>query len=345
MIPMKKKSYLLLVLIFYFLCPAFTNAQGWLNRILSKNKTVETYNLLSDTFTFTTIRNDPDGRPNLTLLLNPAYLEFYGLNINMGAEASIHYSIHNKINFWGLYKQAYIELVNKYTVDQNNSYGGPATGPTTLKNGEVGVEYNFKSVTDPYDESIFMGRYLEHAINRSITANYLDNYGLRISAQYFETYFSGDQIPLSGYYINDPSKKIFSLGNGTLGTVMQENIIGIGTSRTGIHDLLVSNSSLGKRETQYKTYLYGDILFAPAISYTNVIMKNYGDLSRQQFTGFNVNSATTKSRIGFRAGFTFNDLSKVGFTFSLETGVRPGPDFVSGLYFMGKFGIALNGKI
>jgi len=299
--------------------------------------------LLQDSFKFITVRNDPEHEPNLSIYLTPAVIEMYGLNVNLGYEASARYSL-KKWAFWGLYRGVYAELVNKNTIEQSNSIGGPAQPPVTLMNGEIGGEYLYRTSVENDEELVQIGRYGDYTMRRRVDADYQVKYGIRLGLQYFQTYFTGDQIPISGYYVNDPKKKVYDFGPGQLGTNMQENIVDIGFSKTGIHDLEISNFTLGNRSVSYKTYLYGDLMFAPSIAYTNVLMKSYPDLSREPITDFNVNSSILKSRFGGRVGFLYTNLTKLGIDFGFEVGFRPGPSFITGMYGLGKFGVSLNCK-
>jgi hypothetical protein len=297
-----------------------------------------------DTFHLFVIGNYPEHSENLNILLNPAYVDLYGLNVNMGYEASVHYT-RNKFSFWAGYRGSYYELVIKNTIAEDNSLGGPADGLATAKNIEIGAEYNYVTRKETNEELIKLGRHGGYSFSRRMQADYLLNYGYRFGVQYFETYISGDQVPFSGYFISDPRKRIINFGLGQVGTVMQENIINLGASMTNTHDLLVKNQWLGKKRVAYKTYIYGDLMFAPAMVYSNVIMKSYPNLSRLQYTDFDINTATPKSRFGARVGFTYYDLSTIGLTFGLEAGLRPGPNVATGFYAMAKFGVSINAKI
>jgi len=298
--------------------------------------------LLNDTFNFVQLRNDPMNASNLSLKINPFYFELYGINSNLGYDASIRYRIQNKFAIGAEYRGSYFESVEKESIDQVGSFGGPATGSTNYQNFSLNAEYYFNTKLDTNVENVRIGRFRGFLLTERVTALYELQYGLRLGWQYFQTYISGNQIPFSGYYINDPNKTIISFGNEPMGTMMEENIINIGYSITSRHDLLISNHTLGKSKVMGESSLYGDILFAPAISYTNVIMPNYEYLSGEKYTDFNVNSGIPKSRFGARVGFDYADLSVYGLTFGLETGFRPGPSLTSGFYFMGKFGFILN---
>ena len=300
---------------------------------------------LRDTFSFTQLRNDPANASNLTLLLDPFYFELYGLNPNLGYAASLRYRWQNKLALKLSYRGSYYESVEKESVGQPGSFGGPATGVSTLQSIDLNGDYYFNSQIDTNVESVNIGIFRGFAFNERVNALFQLQYGLRLGVQYFQTFVSGDQIPFSGYFENDPAKKVINFGLEQLGTMMEENIINIGASITGRHDLLITNHTLGQSKVMNETYLYGDILFAPAMAYTNVILTNYQYISREQYTDFVVTNNITKSRFGFRIGFDYCDLSRAGLSFSMEAGIRPGPSSDTGLYVMGKFGVALNAKI
>jgi hypothetical protein len=300
--------------------------------------------VVRDSFKFSVIANNPEHEQNLSVFLYPGYFELYGLNINMGYETMLRYSNNRNFSAWALYRGSYFEFVSKNTVNEENSIGGPATSPATLKNFEIGGEYIFNHLVEKNDESVYIGRFGGYKATRNINADYARDYGLRLGVQYFETYISGDQIPLKGYYENDPSKKTVNFGLGQLGTNLEENIIGLGLSMASTHDLVLNNQTLGTRKNHYRSYLYGDILYAPAMVYTNVVVKGYPIISGLPYTDFNVN-ATEKMRVGLRMGFIYYDLSPLDVSFGLEGGSRPGPSFVTGLYALAKFGIAINSKV
>jgi len=300
---------------------------------------------LRDTFSFTQLRNDPANASNLTLLLDPFYFELYGINTNLGYSASLRYRWHNTIALKLAYRGSYYESVEKESIGQAGSFGGPATGVSNLQSIDLNADYYFNSKIDTNVESVNIGLFRGFNFNERVTALFQAQYGLRLGFQYFQTFVSGDQIPFSGYFESDPSKKIVNFGLEQLGTMMEENIINIGASITGRHDLLITNQTLGQSKVMNETYLYGDILYAPELAYANVILTNYQYLSREQYTDFVVNNNISKSRFGFRIGFDYTDLSRAGLNFGMEAGFRPGPTFDSGLYVMGKFGVALNAKI
>jgi len=243
------------------------------------------------------------------------------------------------------YRASYFESVEKVNVDQIGSFGGPALGTSNVQNADVNLDFFLKTIMDTAAESVNIGGYRGFMLRERVKALFEAQYGIRLGVQYYRTFVSGDQIYLSGYYENDPSKRIVNFGLEQIGTMMQENIVNLGLSITGRHDLLISNQTLGKNKVMNETYIYGDILYAPAIVYTNVIAINYENISREKYTDFNVNDNTPKSRFGFRAGFDYTDLNVAGLTFGMEAGFKPGPTFISGLYVMGKFGIAINAKI
>jgi hypothetical protein len=299
---------------------------------------------MKDTFHFTVLPSNLWNEPDLNIQLNPYYFELYGLNINMGYDAWAQYN-HDWLNVWASFKGSYLELVNKNTVDEKNSLGGPAISPMSLQNFEIGLEDNLFSKTEESEELINIGNFGGYGFSRNIKTKYRLDYGLRLGFQYFQTYVSGDQIHFAGYYINDPEKKIVNFGLGQVGTNMQENIINIGGSATFSHDYQMDNPTLGTRGIHYRTYLYGDIMFAPEIVYTNIIMKNYPNISREPYTDFNVNTGTPKSRIGARVGFKYYSLKPLGLSFGLELGARPGPSFADGIYGMLKFGVAVNARL
>src|SRR6185312_8358686 len=211
-------------------------------------------------------------------------------------------------------------------------FGGPANGLSNFENASLNGDFFFKTELDTNIETVKVGRYRGFMLSERVTSLYLLQYGLRLGLQYFQTYISGDQIPFSGYYVNDPKKSVVQFGTEQVGTMMEENIVNIGYSICSRHDLLISNHTLGKSKVMGETYLYGDLLYAPAMTYANVIMPNYEYLSGEKYTDFNVNSGITKSRFGVRIGFDYSDLSAYGLTFGLETGFRPGPTFGTGLY-------------
>ncbi len=337
-----KRSFLLIIWLL-LLCSGMVDAQNNTSKPKHRKEAIDI--LLNDTFSFVQLRNDPVNAANLSLRINPFYFELDGLNSNLGYDASIRYRIHNKFAISAEYRGSYFESIEKFGIDQVGSFGGPATGATNFENFSLNGDYYFNSKLDTNVESVRIGRYRGFWLTERVTALYQLQYGLRLGLQYFQTYISGNQIAFSGYYINDPNKTVVNFGNEPIGTMMEENIISIGYSVTARHDLLISNKTLGKSKVMGESCLYADILYAPAITYTNVIMPNYEYLSGEKYTDFNVNNGIPKSRFGARIGFDYSDLSIYGLTFGLETGFRPGPTFTSGLYVMGKFGFILNMKI
>ena len=335
----------LLIVVLLVLCSMNVNAQNDSIKHRHRFKSQPFERSLRDTFSFTQLRNDPANASNLTFLLDPFYFELYGLNSNLGYAASLRYRWKNTLAIKLAYRGSYYESVEKESIGQTGSFGGPATGVSNLQSLDLNCDYYFNSKIDTNVESVNIGIFRGFAFNERVNALFQSQYGVRLGLQYFQTFVSGNQIPFSGYFENDPSKRVINFGLEQLGTMMEENVINIGLSMTGRHDLLITNQTLGQSKVMNETYLYGDILFAPAMAYANVILSNYQYISREQYTDFVVNNNITKSRFGVRVGFEYTDLSKAGLTFGIETGFRPGPTFDTGLYVMGKFGVSLNAKI
>src|ERR1039458_961226 len=126
------------------------------NPVPKKHKfkdTVITY-YIRDTFSFVTIRNNPENTANLSIRVNPFYFELYGLNTSLGYDASIQYEPDKNFSFEAGYRGAYYESVAKEAIANGGSFGGPAVGLSNLKDFHIGGEYEFSNIIDSNVENV-----------------------------------------------------------------------------------------------------------------------------------------------------------------------------------------------
>jgi hypothetical protein len=294
-----------------------------------------------DEYTYQIIRNEPDQVKNLRIGLEPLYADVNGFTTAFGFGINAKYNMNNRFSFGIRYDREYFDLANKGT-----DFGESAVPITPFYVIEGSAEYYFKNELREKTINIAANQQGNIVYVVPVKANDLPLSALRFNFTYLNSYVSGNNADFQGYDINDASKTVVDLGKHTYGLMMQEGIIGIGYSRTLITDLLVRFDKYGDKEQCAEESYYADILIAPAISYSNVNIKNTGPTSATDpFITYYVNDNSMKSRFGIRAGFTASLLKPVGFGYGLEIGSRPGPDITQSLYLMGRFHVMFNAKI
>jgi hypothetical protein len=291
-----------------------------------------------DEYAYTVVRNEPENAKNFTFILEPDNIDINDVNLNIGWGLTLNYNFQNKFGITAHYSQAYLEP-NARPKDVT-----PVVPINKFSNFELGGHYYLTSETEKVDEGITVKKVGNVNYIMKIPAERLTLTAIRGGYEHINTYASGN-IAWSGYEIHDPAKNVNPM-DGAFGTVMDEHIIYAGYSKTKISDLAVDFTNYGEKGYSTFSGWYADLMFAPALTYADAKIKYTNpNTGVDSFSTFHVDANTPKFNFGARVGYTTGYLSTVGYDFTIEAGVRPAPDVLSGLYIMFDWGVSLNAKL
>ncbi len=170
--------------------------------------------------------------------------------------------------------------------------------------------------------------------------------GLKGTVNLLNTTVTNSQLGFIGYDVNDPSMKKVNFGaspffyNSLYGDPFTNALIGyfsIGPVYERVKDVAVLADNYRKRDISQKYRFYAELLVAPYVKYTNIVFPQTDSFPKKTY---NVDKYTPKQMFGFRAGWDFYSLKKIGLTGGVEGGYMPN----EGIYYIFKMGVAFNSK-
>jgi hypothetical protein len=108
--------------------------------------------------------------------------------------------------------------------------------------------------------------------------------------------------------------------------------------------------SIGIRNKKNHWRIYGDVLYAQNMEIGDVLF-TWDDGSGEQEAEYRLQKWTVPGKddyfrselFGYRVGFDFNSTGKVGYSYGIELGSRPGTgSFLARTYLNAKVGVSLN---
>jgi len=295
---------------------------------------------MADTVAYTIDQNFPDEARNLHFIFTPAYFDIYNLDLNIGIDASIYYSPNEQLNLRGSYRIGWFQGIGKDDYMQR-AWNDPASIYQPFSSFEIGADYFLSQKTLGYKADIRLKTDSTPAFHKRVPAQMIKKMGIRVGYQHITSIFAANDVDIKGYYTGSSSKELIDFGPETFASVMQMDILSFGVSFTRIRDLDLDFKQFGKKHDRTYRYLYADMMVAPNINLGTDFVPSR--LSDSYETVVYVKDHTAKSYLGFRIGETFIANDKLGFSYTFETGIRPGPgDYGNGFYFLTKLGLSLN---
>ncbi len=300
------------------------------------------------------IRNDPEGAKNLHVTVSPFFFDLSVFNGAAGADLGAYYNFNNKFAVHGAYQYALYydngseNVINSYT----SNTGVSASGNSPFRNIQFGGTYFFFSQLKSVTENITV----KSESSGRVTTNYyipvpadeLTMYGARLGFHSLRSNISagsGNTVGFVAIPKDGSPNRVYDYGNYS--TMMGMNMINLGVSRTTVTDILIDVTDIGERESKGKSEVYLDLLYAPAIVYSDMLIQGSNSSGSNEIITANVNDSTARSRFGIRAGYNTYSTSVVGLNYGIEGGLRPGPgsSALNLIYLNVRIAVSLNAKL
>lgn len=300
---------------------------------------------------------------DLSLKLNPAFTDL-SLDNNVGGySSSLFFRISTIMalhaEYFGSYYNYEPEIIKENTsVPTFNGISAGGYVPYQFYNAGATI-YLF---SQPFEGKIRVG--LPSEVRNGAKHRYffevddvekIRQLGLRASAGKFQ----GQTVEKDGEFDGtdpDPLVAIVTLDNegGTNYTDISYNLFSLGFSYEQINHVKVDikTDSIGIKAKRNHWRIYGDFLVAQQIELGDILY-TWDDSGIQQEQVYELQKYTVPKfendvvpYMGYRAGFEYNTTGKVGFTYGVEAGARPGlGSMISRSYFSAKIGVSFNWRL
>ena len=287
---------------------------------------------------FELLRNSPDTVSRKTFCIYPLALSQYNFIDNFILDASYSYDINKNLTLSA-------ETFLAYTLNGPFSNAYPDLFFSTAQIGFGATYYFYNKVNNGK-----VNAYVQTSPGNSVLARFDgkhgQKFGIKGTINLLNTSISNSQIGFIGYDVNDPSMKKVNFGastyfyNSVYGDPFTDALVGyfsIGTVYERVKDVSVEADKYRKRDISNRYRIYADLLVAPYIKYADIYFPRTDSFPQKTY---NVDKYSPKPRFGFRVGWDFYSLQKIGLTGGVEGGYMPN----GGIYYILKLGVAFNGK-
>ncbi len=311
-----------------------------------------------NTYTYSVKRNTPEQfARNTGLLFSPFVMDINGLNTNMGFDLQGSYIYQSKGMVEFNYRRSYLDRFNNDVIGDNALHGFPTAGASPVVSKELQFKIFLGNNCKDASETpvIKVEERTEYKVTYSekkvpVPSKRMDYYSLRLGFSGYSSFVKNDNMQLSGYKVNVPSKSATEFNGPDFTTMLNTQVFSFGTSRIQVSDLIVNIDGHGEKEISQMTELYVDVLYAASIGLANMtVLKPIdpvygGTITYQEYY---VNHKTPNSNWGARVGYNSNSLKKYGFSTGVEIGVRPGIGIglLNNGYLLFKAGIKFNARL
>jgi len=283
-------------------------------------------------------RNRPDSVARLTICANGWAVANGGLNLN-ALGSSLRYDYRNNVTFFGDF------FIGLDQSNYSNNYPHLSKLQGIL---EVGGTWFFSNkIKEKYERTYYNIPNGGSAMTKD-SIKRVRKFGFTSSLNFLNAALSTSLGNFVGYDLSDPAKGRVDFNSsqynsssehnyGNLGTYVSAGYFAFGIETESIKDISVLIEKYGKEEMSNKNRFYADLLVCPLASYDNILVPSDYSLSGDVL---NLNKYTQKQYFGFRAGWDFYSLRKLGLSMGIEAGYIPNASY----YFFAKFGVALNFK-
>ena len=287
---------------------------------------------------FELLRNRPDSVSRKTFCIYPLALSQYNFTDDFILDASFSYDLNKNLTLSGETFLAYW-LGGPY----GNAYSYPYINTAQIGLGATYYFYNKANLAK-------INAYVETSPGNSVLARFDgkhgQKFGIKATVNLLNTTVTNSQIGFVGYDVNDPSMKKVDFGtspyyyNAIYGDPFTNSLVGyfsIGAVYERVKDVAVVADKYRKRDISSKYRFYADLLVAPYVKYANIFFPQADSFPQKTY---NVDKYTPKQRFGFRIGWDFFSLQKIGLSGGTEGGYMPN----GGIYYILKIGVALSTK-
>jgi len=285
---------------------------------------------------FQLLRNAPDSVSRRTFCIYPLALAQFNFVDDFILDASLSYDVNKNLTLSG-------ETFFAYWLGGPFSNASPVLffGTTQVGFGATWYFYNKAN-------SGKLNTYVETAPGNSVLARFDgkhgQKFGIKGTVNLLNTSVANSQIGFIGYDVTDPSMKkvdfrTFSYYNNSVyGDPFTDALVGyfsIGPVYERVKDVSVKADNYRKRDISNKYRFYAELIVAPYVKYADILFQQTDSLHQKTY---NVDKFTAKQMFGFRVGWDYYSLKKIGLTGGVEGGYMPN----GGIYYIIKLGLAFN---
>ncbi len=261
------------------------------------------------------VSDDPNNVKAFSLSLEPFYADLAAPDIHLGYSVRADLLLFKRLELRADFRKAYLDINGDETKTQ---YFYPKNDAKKATFGEAGVSFFFLDNTKKSRAKLVLSSrtsgnttYTKYimipAKKRTLVGLrgglYVNNFAFEIdnNGEYFE--------------VKDQNDVITDAADNTVSMYSTSALYG-GLHTKSIIDV-VAKTDYGTKKIGAMTDFYIDVLFAPIVNFGD-IRNPAGELHSIEAKSENV------KRIGWRAGWTYRHPNKVGFSYKLEMGARPG---------------------
>lgn len=300
---------------------------------------------------------------DFSVKLNPIFTDFSNDNSVLGFNTEFHFRMNTIMSFYGGYNGSYFnikpEVVKANSTDK--AYNGVVADdyvPYKYLNGGVTLFL----WTDLYEGKSKLS--LPNEVKNGKKQRYfleldkiekLRQFGLRVGSGVYQGQIAEKGVEFDGHNDFD-SLPINYLVNkaGSNYSSIRYSVFSGGFSYEQINHLSVNmKDSLGIVNKKNHWRIYADVLYAQNMEIGNMLF-TWDDGSGEQAAEYELQKFTIPRQgddlrpelFGYRIGFDFNSTGKVGYSYGVEVGSRPGTgSFLARTYLNAKVGMSLNFKV
>ncbi len=265
------------------------------------------YKILSD---------DPRNVKSFSLALEPAYLDLYASDFHLGYSIRAELLLLKRLELRADFRRAYFDMNQK---EAENNPWLPKNGVKQASAFEAGFSlFFFDKLTKTQTKLVLSSR---------TSGNYTYTKYIMIPATARKMFGVGGGLYNNRVALNiEKDKQVnfdIAKGNGDTAvsgddifTMFNASVLYGGLHWKKIIDV-IADTDYGMRKVGGMTDFYIDFLFAPVLHFSDVKDPN-GEI-------YEVKAASDHlKRMGWRLGWTYRHPNKVGFTYKMEFGSRPG---------------------
>lgn len=279
--------------------------------------------------------DDPHDMKKMVLHLDPFYADCWGTNMTIGFGIRADYVFTDKLHFALGFRKAYLDM-NSGGNSFNSSMVKPGSGLNKLLYFEPSASFSLLDWTSKKNLKIVLSSTSRTSGSYTITnTKYIHvpgtvrqalaarggityiNAAISFSEGDAEKDFKATNQKDKSDFFNFGSYGVKKGGSDTYGgySMMKTATLFAGVSYKYITNLIVDVDRWGKRSNASFYDIYFDLMFAPVVSFKDVVSVDKTEWSI---------SNNNKSRTGWRAGMKFRHPDKVWLSYEFAFGKRPG---------------------
>lgn len=293
---------------------------------------------------------------DLSFVINPAFTTLSNNNTVGGYSADVLLRLNTIMSFRGNYTGSYYNDEPSQNSDQAGIYNGVPTGnlkPFQYFHGEVSL-YLYTNVYEgaakvSLPSETRSGEKQSYFLELD-KIDKMQQVGLRVGGGKFQNQLTEKGFEFFGVDESKPISDISAIADldNSLSdnyTTIQYDLVSAGITFEKVNHLVVEvEDGIGEKSKRSQWMIYGDFLYGMNIDIGDMTVAE-DVLGVKDETIYELNKYTNIQEFGYRVGFEHNVTSKVGWSYGVEMGSRPGTgSFGQRTYVSAKVGVSFNFK-